>query len=379
MQKKIYIIAGENSGDFIGANIIKALELENIDFTGIGGLKMGQAGLNSLFDISAINIMGFFEIIPKIWQIKKLIDKTVEHVSKIKPDILITIDSPGFTYRVASKVKRINNKIKLIHIVAPSVWAYKPSRAKKYAKIYDHLLCLLPFEPPYFIAQSLKASYIGHPILQQHFYSSIEEKLESKKIFNFEQNHKIICITPGSRENEIHYHMPVIIKAIELIAKKYKDIKLIFAIAQSSHQLIIKSYLQKTNYDHIYTTQRLRAYSAADLAIAKSGTNTLEIAASNTPLIVIYKLNYLTYLLARCLIKIPFISIINIVKNKLIIPELIQSDCESEKIAHMAIKYLAKPELTDKQVREAGATIAALKTTSEPAVEAAKIILQYLQ
>ena len=219
---KIYIIAGEISGDFIGAKIIQNLKQlhSNIELLGIGGPQMIETGLKTLFSISEINMMGFFEILPHIFRLKKRIIQTAQNITSHSPDLLITIDSPGFTYRVAKLAKTLNPKLKMVHIVAPSVWAYKPERAAKYAQIYDHLLALLPFEPPYFEQVGLSCTYIGHPIIQQHFYP---DKKSLREEFTIEATTKVISVTPGSRIGEISRHMPVFRKALDIISTNNKS------------------------------------------------------------------------------------------------------------------------------------------------------------
>ncbi len=222
---KLYFIAGEHSGDFIGAKIIKSLkELKNkkddVSFWGVGGPQIEAQGIKSLFDFNRINLMGFVEVIPHILEIRKLINLTVQDIISKDVDVLVTIDSPGFTLRVAKKIRRLAPKIKLVHVVAPSVWAYKENRAKKYAKIYDKLLTLFPFEVQYFTKYGLDTECIGHPILEQHF----EPKL--LKSFYITDT-KTICVTPGSRKNEIARHMPTIVNSLKQIAVRYK-IKVIF-------------------------------------------------------------------------------------------------------------------------------------------------------
>lgn len=292
---KIYLIAGEMSGDFIGCHLMTSLknlyesESKEITFAGVGGKLMEEAGLvSSLFPIKQINIMGFIEIIPHIFQILKLINMTVDDILSQKPDLLITIDSPGFTYRVAKKVRHLNPNLKILHIVAPSVWAYKPSRAFKYAKIYNYLFALLPFEPPYFYKVGLDCRYIGHPIMEQNFYEDKSKARGGLDILSngiISSNSKILCVTCGSRKGEIMRHMPIFTDAINIISSKYANLVVIFVISDPSHKELIKSFLTKSSFDYSFSTDRLKVFAASDVSLAKSGTNTLEIAASGTPMI----------------------------------------------------------------------------------------------
>lgn len=371
---KIYIIAGESSGDFIGEKVIDAIKSlkDNIKFIGIGGPKIIKAGsLSSLFPISQINLMGFFEILPHIFKLNKLIKNTVNDIISNDPDILVTIDSPGFTYRVAKEVRRIKPSLKILHIVAPSVWAYKPGRAKKFAKVYDHLLALLPFEPPYFTKLGLNCTYIGHPILEQPFIQDKHQDL----------NQKIIAVTPGSRKAEILRHMPIFIQSLNILVKDIKNIKVIFVLSDLSFMPLLKNLLVRANFSFDFSINRLKIFGIADVALAKSGTNTLEIAASKTPLVVAYKMHPISFLILRCMIKVKYASLINIIADKEISPEFIQNKCTPKNIANSLKELLRNQEIAFAQVQESTKILDKLgfnNTSQKPSYLAAKVILQNL-
>lgn len=376
---KIYLIAGEHSGDFIGSQIISSLKSQNnnIELFGIGGPLMKQEGIKPLFPMSEINLMGFFEVIPHIFRINKLINKTVEDIIEKKSQILITIDSPGFTYRVAQRLKSQAPEIKLIHVVAPSVWAYKPSRAQKYAKLYDHLLVLFPFEVPYFTKLNLPTTCIGHPIFQQSFYS---KNTTLKKEFTSDKNAKILAITPGSRLGEINRHMPIIVDALKKLSLKYPIIT-IFVQPNDNLKADIERFLYDVRFEVRFTTDRLKAFAVSDCAIAKSGTNTFEIAASATAMLTGYKLNWLSYLLIRMIIKIKNICLINIISGEQIIPELIQSDFNSNNIIWIVDKILSDPSYREQQIKEAQKVLHQIgfESNNKAGDLAAQVILDYLK
>ncbi len=374
---KFYFVAGENSGDFIGAKIIKSIKRNNADrndilFYGVGGPQMKEAGISSLFDFQQINLMGFFEVLPHIFRIKNLINKTVDDIISNNIDVLVTIDSPGFTFRVADKIRKLAPTIKLVHIVAPSVWAYKESRAKKYSKVYDKLLTLLPFEPPYFTKHGLSSEFIGYPALEQNFY--VKSK-ELRREFNIADNEKIIAITPGSRRSEISRHMPIIRKALDKLALTHK-LTAIFVQPNDLYIRHIDQYLVDAKFNFLFSTERLKSFAISDLAIAKSGTNTLEIAASSTPMIVGYKLNILTYLILKMFIKIKYANIINIISNKEVIPEYIQSDFTADNVSYALNKLMSSPNEANSQVAVAKAILKTIGLDSNqlPTDKAASII-----
>ena len=379
---KFYFIAGENSGDFIGAQIIKSIKkinsnrINDTSFYGIGGEQMKLAGLKLLFDFEQINLMGFFEVLPHIFRINKLINKTVNDIINSGTKILITIDSPGFTFRVAARVRKLAPEIKLVHVVAPSVWAYKEGRAKKYSKVYDKLLTLLPFEPPYFTKYGLSSEFIGYPALEQDFYDKTQDLRQD---FNIPNNQKIIAITPGSRKTEISRHMPIIREALDLLSSTTR-LTAIFVQPNELHVNLINKYLVGAKFDFTFSAERLKSFATSDLALAKSGTNTMEIAASGTPMIIGYKLNYLTYLIIKICIKIKYVNIINIISNKEVIPEYIQSDFTAENIANALNALISDPNKANLQTVNTKEIlkIIGLNNKRPPSSKAAEIISSML-
>ncbi len=379
---KIYMIAGESSGDLIGGLLLNALKqskdkkFDKVKICGIGGPQMISAGLKSLFPFDQINLMGFVEIIPHIFRIKKLIDQTLEDIINQDPQIVITIDSPGFTYRIAKRLKKKAPHIKLLHIVAPSVWAYRPNRAKKYAKLYDHLLTLLPFEPQYFSKHGLPSTHIGHPILEQNFYQYSQNL---RKKMNIDEETKTITVTAGSRKGEIARHMPIIRKVFDRLAMTHK-IKVIFVQTNQENIKLISKFLDGARFPYVFSTDRLKAFAASDCALAKSGTNTLEIAASGTAMIVGYKLNPITFSLLKACIKVKYASLINILSNREIIPEYIQSDFNVDNLV-LALDHLLKNhEIAKEQVTKAQKSmqLIGLNGNKKPSIAALEVISNIL-
>jgi lipid-A-disaccharide synthase len=376
---KIYLIAGEPSGDFIGSKLIGALRARNsaAQFEGVGGELMKQEGLSSLFPVEQISLMGFWEIIPHIPRLKKLINKAAKDVILKNPEALITIDSPGFTYRVAKEVKKLAPHIKLIHVVAPSVWAYKPGRAQKYADLYDHMLTLLPFEPKYFTEIGLDARFIGHPVLEQSFY---KDKVALRKEMKISNDVKIIAITPGSRKGEISRHMPVISMALERLAAIH-NIHVIFVQRLEGNIENISSYLSAAKFSYTFSADHLKAFAACDCALAKSGTNILEIAASGTPMIVGYKLHPLSFWLLKMMIKVKYAGLINIIAGQEIIPEYIQSDFNVSNIVRGLSRLLSDKEKAAAQAEKSTAILHLLGLGKEekPSSRAAGMILEMVK
>lgn len=372
---KIFIIAGEASGDFLGAKLIAALKSINpdIEFFGIAGPKMQQEAITSLFPIEEISLFGFFEILPHLPKLIKLINYTIGSIKTIKPDLVITIDSPGFNFRIASKLQHEN--IKLIHYVAPSVWAYKPKRAVKVALMYDLLLALLPFEPPYFEKENLKTIFVGHPVIE----NVIKYKKGAFRLnYNIGNDYKIIALTPGSRAQEVKRLLPIFLGAAKLIKERIPKIVVVIIATNNLVPLIQK--LTNSNEALIVSEdQKYQLLSDTDLVIAKSGTNVLEIAMFNVPFIVGYKVNFLTAMLLKLMIKIPSVNLINILGGTNIIPEFLQSYCTKESLAHAAYRLLTDSDSAKLQVEQSKKQILKLETNIKPSMKAALAVLSEIE
>ncbi|MDX1949976.1 MAG: lipid-A-disaccharide synthase [Rickettsiales bacterium] len=384
---KIFIIAGEKSGDNLGAKLISALKAKqnDIEIFGIGGEEMEKTGLKSLFPMKEINLMGFAEIIPHLPNLINRINFTTKKILEEQPEIVITIDSPGFNYRIAKNLRKANFKGKLIHYVAPSVWAYKEKRAKKTAKLFDTLLCILPWEPPYFEKYNLKTYFIGHSLFENlNILSDSEKQNFREKLFaknNIKNDEKLISVFVGSRLGEVKKHLPIIKKAQELISQKI-DCK--FAFLTIPHlQNYLESEIGKSDKIIISSEniEKQKIIQISDFAIVKSGTISLEVAALNCPQIIYYKVNKLSHFLIMRMIKIKFANLINISANEEIIPELIQNNCTAENISEKVLEFLENKNLSISQLEKAKIELKKLGSESNqnPSELAADIILTALK
>lgn len=354
MKKKLFIIAGEKSGDLLGSKILAKIDKEKFTIEGIGGSLMEATGLRSRFPMKELSLMGFFEILPRAFKLLQLINDTAKYIVKTKQDIVLTIDSPGFCFRVMEKVKKLDkeNRIKKIHFVAPSVWAYRKGRAKKISKIYDRLFCILPFEPPYFEKYGLKTIFVGHPIFDK---DSLEYSFNSGLV-SYKEDSKIISVTVGSRVNEVKKLLPIILKSIAMLNKKYGDFTYNFLVTEDTYDMVSKAIRAsgiKNTKILIKQSDKNNSLEDSVLAIAKSGTNTLEIAASSTPMVVIYKFNGITNFIVRILryfSNIKFANLINIISAKEVIPELILNRCNSANIFNSVSNMLENKQLRLEQI-----------------------------
>lgn len=327
--KKIFIIATEVSADNLGAKIIESMP--EIKFVGIGGENMEKKGLNSLFPISDLSVMGIFEVLLKIKTLKKRILDTVKSIEIEKPDLVLTIDAPSFAKEIIKRVKLKNKNLKFFHVVAPQVWAWGEKRASKYAKLFDRLYCFFDFEKKYFEKYGLKTISVGHPIA---------EKLKQRNENKTDKN--IITFIPGSRISEVKKLLPVFRK----LSKKLKDKNIMIPTVETT-----KNYIEKyiSNWENkpelINSKDRYKLYDKTYIAIAASGTVSTELAILGVPTIIIYKMNFITEFLAKLLLKVKYVSLINILMNKEIYPELLGKKATDENI----LKKIEK--LSEKSVR----------------------------
>lgn len=374
---KIYLIAGEASGDNIASKLMNAIKNQNknVEFYGIGGEKMQESGMNLLFPSQELSVMGFLEILPHIPKFIKRIKQTVKDIIKLQPDVVITIDSPGFSFRVAKKVKN-HIKGKLIHYVAPTVWAYKPDRAKKIAKIYDHLLVILPFEPKYFIKEGLDTSFVGHPAIENLKHTGRELFRKNHQISD---NNLLVCLAPGSRPQEIKNLLPIFLKAVDYLQEKI-DKKITVAIPTKPYlKSIIQTYTQNSpNILLISEKDKESLFSSSDLALTKSGTITTELAFYQMPMVIAHKVNSLSYWLLKRMIKIKYATIINLLADKELIPELLQEKCNSISIGE-ALYHTTQPTNTNLWKQKIKEQLAKLQVNNKtPSELAAKKILELL-
>ena len=331
---KIFIIAGEVSGDVLGGKIMREMS-KDIDFIGIGGQNMISAGLKPLFPMSDLSVMGVFEVLGHARTLTRRIRQTVTAIINEKPDIVLTIDSPGFAKSVVGKVKKSNvlKTTKFYHVVAPQVWAWGAKRASKYAKIFDKLYTFFDFERPYFERYGLCTIAVGHPVAE-----GLDNYHADKK------QDKIITLVPGSRMSEVKKLLPVFHKTIDLLASQgYKDYKFVIPTVETT-EAYIKKDVQNWAIKPILvpSNERYNVYANTFIAIAASGTVSAELAIMHIPAIVVYKMNPLTILLAHILLTVKWASLVNILMDKTIYPELLGGAVTPKSIVNL-VKKLTLP------------------------------------
>ncbi|MFD2207317.1 lipid-A-disaccharide synthase [Kiloniella antarctica] len=375
----IYLIAGEPSGDQLGARLMAALKHETkgeVRFAGIGGERMAAEGLVSLFPIHELAVMGLAEVLPHIPNILRRIKQTKVDVEEQRPSALVTIDSPGFSLKVSKGLK--GKGIPLIHYVAPSVWAWKKKRAQKVSTYLDHLLTLLPFEPPYFEKHGLASTFVGHPVIEAEgaFTEIKREQLCSELGLSTEA--PTLAVLPGSRRGEVAKLGPVFKETVALLAKSIPDLQCIIPTVSN-----VKSTVEALTCDWPVKVRvvegvdgKHKAFRCANAALAASGTVALELAVDRVPTVIAYKVAPITAFIARLLIKIKFASLPNILLDREVQPERIQEDCTAEILARDIECLLLDGTRKQEQINSYGEVIKLLKCGDEmPSTKAAKTIL----
>lgn len=372
--RKIYIIAGEASGDNIGSKLMKAIRLQdlNVEFYGIGGDKMQDQKMNLLFPAKELSVMGFLEVIPHIFKFLRLINQTIKEIIRIQPDVVITIDSPGFCFRVAKAVKD-KIKGKLVHYVAPTVWVYKPERAEKISKIYDHLLVILPFEPKYFLKEGLDTTYVGHPAIE-------DLEIRNKEIFRdkykIPEDNLLICLAPGSRKQEVKRLLPVFLESIQYLSKKIKQNITIAIPAKGYLKGLIEEGIDKSlEVILLGEDDKEGLFSSCDIALTKSGTITTELAFYQMPMVVGYKLNPISHWLLKRMVISKYATILNVLADKELVPELLQDRCNPVEVGEALYQATLSKNRT-RWMKELKAQLVKLQVGDKiPSQLAAKVIL----
>lgn len=347
---KVFIIAGEVSGDVLGARIMR--EMPDAEFVGVGGENMTSVGLRSLFPMSDLAVMGIVEVLAHAKTLKKRIKETANAIFSEKPDVVLTIDAPGFAKNVIKTVKQsekgkelINKGLRFHHVVAPQVWAWREGRAKTYAQIFDKLYAFFDFEVPYFTRHGLDTVAVGHPISD----GLIERK--TKRIQS--EKEKIVTLVPGSRMSEVKRLMPVFQSVAEmLIANGYSGYKFVIPTVETTAEYVKNHIKQwKVKPTLISSSERYEAYSKSYIAIVASGTVSAELAMLHIPTVVVYKMNPITTWIGKRLIKVKWVSLVNILLNKTVYPEILGSDVNAERILD-AFQQLTIPSVREKIIKD---------------------------
>ncbi|WP_170463768.1 lipid-A-disaccharide synthase [Ruegeria arenilitoris] len=339
---RVFVVAGEPSGDRLGGALMEGLRtlVPEVEFHGVGGPLMEAQGLDSLFPMSELSVMGLVEVLPKFFHLKRRIAETAQAVLDTKPDVLITIDSPDFSLRVAKLVKE-QSSTRTVHYVAPSVWAWRPGRADKMAKVIDHVLALLPFEPPYMERAGMECDFVGHPVVGEPV--ATDHDIQAFREAQGLGQAPLVLALPGSRRGEVDRLAPVFGEALRLFLENRPGTRVVVpAVAHMVDAVTVHVrdwpgspvVVDPRNLPSDQAqAQKRAAFAAADLALAASGTVSLELAAQATPMVIAYNLNWLTTLIAKRMVNLDTVTLVNLVSDTRAVPECLLDDCEPAKIA----------------------------------------------
>ncbi|MEM7527357.1 MAG: lipid-A-disaccharide synthase [Pseudomonadota bacterium] len=382
---RLYLVAGEPSGDRLGGALIGALRhlAPGLEIAGIGGQAMRAEGLRPLFDIAELSVMGITEVLPRLPRLLRRISETVAAAEAFRPNALITIDSPSFSLRVASRLKARMPGVRVVHYVAPSVWAWRPGRAAEMARYVDQVLALLPFEPPYMEAAGMRCDFVGHPIAG-------EPVADPAEVAAFRATHAadggpLLLIAPGSRASEVRRMGPVFRETVARLKAVHPGLRPLVPVAETVTaavtQLFPGAVLLGAEAD---ARARRVAAAAADAALVKSGTVTLEMAAAGTPHVAAYKTSWLTATIARRLLRIDTANLVNLAagweSGARPVPEFYQEACTPDALAEAVLPLLSPGPERDVQTEAAEMALRALGGGGEaPAMRAARAVLGRLQ
>lgn len=377
----IFLSVCEPSGDALGAALIKALkassELE-LDFIGIGGPLMAAEGFQSLFPIDELALMGLAEVVPKIPHVMARLSEVEALVRVARPDVVVTIDSPGFNTRLAKRVTGLGFPV--IQYVAPQVWAWRANRVFGLSEIFDEILCLLPFEPAFFEDAGLKATFVGHSVVSSGLQNG--DAAAFRAAHQIAADDPILMCLPGSRRSEIEKLTPIFGEALEDIWREVPNLKVVIPTLENKRALVddlTRSWPIRPTVI-LDPTQKRHAFAAARAAMAASGTVALELAMAAVPMVVAYKVNKLSAEIAKRLLRVPYVNLINLLLDRPVVPELIQDGLSAEQLSHAVIPLLTDQAAHEAQklgLEEAMALLG--KDRWQPADRAAEAILQYVR
>jgi lipid-A-disaccharide synthase len=388
---RLFMAAGEPSGDRLGGALIEGFRALGVEpeLQGIGGPAMAAAGMASRFPMEELSVMGLAEVLPRLPNLLRRIRETAEAVVAMRPDALVTIDSPDFSLRVARAARRRLPGLRTIHYVAPSVWAWRPGRAAKMAEVVDHVLALLPFEPPYMEAAGMTCDFVGHPVAAEP-QATPEEVAALRAELAIGPGQPVLALLPGSRRGEVSRLAPVFAAVARQLRAFRPDLAVIVPAAPAVVGLLDERMRpDEAGWPHVLDPRRFdapawearkrAAFAAADVALAASGTVSLELAAAGTPMVIAYDASALTAFLVKRMVRVDTATLVNLVTGTRAVPEFLFENCTPEAIAPAVETLLAEAEAADAQRAAGEAAMRLLGRGGEPpGVRAARSVLARL-
>jgi lipid-A-disaccharide synthase len=378
----IFIVSGETSGDNLAGRLMAALKRETggrIRFAGVGGPQSEREGLKSLFPMSDLSVMGLAEVLPHLPRLLRRINETAKAARTLKPDAVVTVDSPGFSLRLAHHLR--GSGIPVIHYVAPQLWAWGPFRARKLKKRVNHILALLPFEVPFFEQYGIACTYVGHPAVDAGAEHGDGPAFRARHGLPVEAH--VLCVLPGSRAGEVRRMLPVFGDALVLLKGKFPDLRIVIPAVDSVAQ-VVRDITRDWPMPVLLVSdmaERFDAFAASDAAMAKSGTVTLELALAQVPMVVAYRISPASaFLVRRMGVAVEHASLVNLLTGRQVVPELLQEDCTGPQIAEAVVELFSSKKARDSQQRDFKKVAKALgERVPSPSERAAKVVLDIVQ
>jgi lipid-A-disaccharide synthase len=376
----IYLLAGEASGDVLGARLMTAIRAArpDVDFAGIGGPRMEAEGLISLFPMRELAVMGLVEVLPRVRQLQRRLRETVADVTARHPDVIVTIDSPGFALRLLKAIRPLG--LPRIHYVAPQVWAWREKRVRHFPGLWDKLLCLLPFEPEFFARHGLAARFVGHPVIESGADCGDAARFRARH--GLAPNAPILVLMPGSRRSEAPRLLPVFGRTLALLADNLPGLVPVVPASAAVAQ-IVRDAARSWPVPPVLVTEledKHDAYAAASAALTKSGTSTLELALAGVPMAVTYRVNPVTAAIARRLIRVPHVAMVNLLAQHEIVPELLQEHCTPAALSEIVTRLVMEPGVAAAQRAAFAQVLERLRPPEGlPSAAAAREVLELIE
>lgn len=377
----IFLIAGEPSGDQVGARLMAALKKRTggrVRFAGVGGEGMTAEGIDSIFPMADLSVFGLAEVLRHAPRILRRVRESADAVRTTRPDVVVTIDVPTFSFRVAKKLKGAG--IPLIHCVAPQVWAWRPRRARMLTRFLDHILVLLPFEPPYFEAVGLPCTLIGHPVVE--FGADQGDGADFRRRHGIPPDAPVLAILPGSRGNEVSRLLPVFGRALHLLAPRFPGLRGVVPVVPAVEEEVAAAAagwpIPITLVEG--TAEKYNAFAASTAALNASGTVTLELALAKVPTVVAYRLSPLTAWVGRRMVNVPYVTVVNLILGRRLLPEFVQERCTPPLLADAVAELLSDEQARRAQIEGTRDVLRQLGLGQRPPSEAAaEVILRHVE
>lgn len=376
----LYLVAGEASGDVLGGRLMAALRRArpDLEFAGVGGPRMAEQGLVSLFPLADLAVMGLAEVLPRLRLLRRRLGEVRADLARRQPALVVTIDSPGFTLRVLRQAAALN--VRRVHYVAPQVWAWREARVRHFPGLWDRLLCLLPFEPAWFAARGLEARFVGHPVLESG--ADRGDAGRFRAAHGLAPDAPAVVLMPGSRRSEAPRLLPVFGEAVARLARAVPGAVPVLPVSPVVAETVRRAAAGWAVRPVVTETVEAKhdAYAAAGAALTKSGTSTLELALAGVPMAVTYRVNPLTAMAARRLIRVPHVAMVNLLAGRALVPELLQEACTGPRLAETVEGLLRDPARAAAQRAGFAAALATLHPPGDlaPSEAAAREVLEVL-